>query len=77
MKDIIITAKRIKIELYTLLIVFVIANGFNLYAIIKFQTKFVEIITQIGYVLLFTLGIYVLWTIVRLIYWSIKRILKK
>ncbi|OJV36256.1 MAG: hypothetical protein BGO29_03620 [Bacteroidales bacterium 36-12] len=77
MKDIIITAKRIKIELYTLLIAFVIANGVNLYAIIKFQTKFVEIITQIGYVLLFTLGIYVLWTIVRLIYWSIKRILKK
>ncbi|GAB1416190.1 hypothetical protein MASR2M117_15960 [Paludibacter sp.] len=76
MKDIIITSKRIKTELYTLLISFIIANGFNLYAIIVYKTKYIELITQIGYVLIFTFALYFVWTVIRLLYLGAKKIIK-
>ncbi len=54
MNDIIIKGKRIKIEIYKLLICFVIANILNLFSIIKFNTKWIEIFTQLHWVLILT-----------------------
>lgn len=76
MKDIIITGKRIKVELLTLLACFIIAEALNVYAIIKYNTKFSEIISTLGYILIFTVALYVAWTIIRLCFYGIMRLIK-
>jgi len=72
MKDIIISASRIKIELITILACFIIAFFTNLGAIIYFKTPIVELITSIGFVIAFAIVLYVLWCIIRLIVYGIK-----
>ena len=64
MKDLIIPSKRIKIELYKIIIFFVIANIMNLFSIIKFDTKWSELITQLHIVVLLTLFFYLVSVIV-------------
>jgi cytochrome b len=77
MKDTVITARRKKIELITLLVCFVVANAFNLYAIIAHNTSYLELLTALGYVLLFTLALYVAWSAVRLLFYGLKRLFSK
>ncbi len=76
MKDSVITAKRKKTELLTLLLCFILANLLNLYAIIAYGTRFSELFTQLGYVLLFTIALYVLWTVLRIVFYLIKPLFK-
>lgn len=76
MKDIIIGAKRIKTELLTFLACFVIANLLNLYSIIAYKTAYVELLTQIFYVLLFSVALYIVWTIIRIIIFTSKKLFK-
>ena len=47
MKNTVITARRKKIELLTLLVCFIIGNLANLYAIISYKTPFSEMLTSI------------------------------
>ena len=47
MKDTIVTARRKKIELITLLVCFVVSNLIHLYAIIAYHAPFTEMITSI------------------------------
>ena len=54
MKNTVITARRKKIELLTLLVCFIIGNLANLYAIISYKTPFSEMLTSIFYVLAFS-----------------------
>lgn len=75
MKDIIITAKRIKTEIITFLVCFIVANFLNLYAIINYDTAYFELLTQIGYVLLFTIALYVFSSLLRIIFYFVRRIL--
>ena len=49
MKNTVITARRKKIELLTLLACFIIGNLANLYAIISYKTPFSEMLTSIFY----------------------------
>lgn len=49
MKDTIVTARRKKIELITLLVCFVVSNLIHLYAIIAYHAPFTEMITSILY----------------------------
>lgn len=70
MKDIKISAKRQKQELLTLLVCIVIAELLNVYAIIAYDGKWSQLITSIGYVLVFGLLLYLSWTALR-IAWSI------
>lgn len=77
MKDTIITTKRKKIELFTLIVCFVIAFLLNLYAIIKYDTSFSELFTSLGYVVVAALVIYAIWTIIRLLFYGIKKGIKK
>lgn len=77
MKDIIITGKIVKRELMTLLCCFIIATGLNVYAIITYDSKWVELITSIFYVLAATVALYVVWAILRLLFVLVKRIMGK
>ena len=66
MTDTVITAATKRRELYIWLACFVVANIVNVVTIIKFQTSWLEIFTQIGYVVITSLVLYVLVLIVRL-----------
>lgn len=61
----------------TLLVCFIIANLANLYAIIKYNTSLMEMITSIFYIIVFTLALYVCWSLLRILFYGIKRIFIK
>jgi 1,4-dihydroxy-2-naphthoate octaprenyltransferase len=73
MKDTLITAKRKKTELLTALACLGIAILINIGCIIWFHTPFYEVFTQIGYVCVIALGLYLIWTAIRLIVWLFRR----
>ena len=73
MKDSVITAKRKKTELLTALVCFGIAFLINVGSIIYYETPFVEVFTQLGFVLVIALGLYLIWTAIRLIIWLFRR----
>ncbi len=77
MKDTLITARRKKIEIITLIACFIIACIVNIYSIIKFNTPWSEVFTSLGYILLFSVALYVAWSIIRLAYYLIKNLFIK
>lgn len=76
MKDTLITGKRKKTELITLLVCFVLANLINLYAIISYNTSFNELYSSIGYVFVLSVSIYLGWTFVRILFYLICKLYK-
>ena len=77
MKAIIIPGSRVKTELITLLVCFLIACLSNLGAIIYFKSPAIELITSIGYVVVAAGVLYVLWSIIRLTVYGIKKLFFK
>ena len=77
MKNTVITARRKKIELLTLLACFIIGNLANLYAIISYETPFSEKLTSFFYVLAFSGVLYVFWTILRILFYGIRSLFLK
>jgi hypothetical protein len=77
MKDSIITAKRKKAELITLLLCFIIANLVNLYAIISYKTSFSELFTSLGYVLATSFVLYGIWTLLRIVIYGLGNVFRK
>lgn len=77
MKDTVITARRKKTELITLLVCFVVSNLLHLYAIIAYHTPFTEMITSIFYIIIFTFGLYVCWGILRLLFYGLRALFGK
>ena len=77
MKNTVITARRKKIELLTLLACFIIGNLANLYAIISYETPFSEMLTSFFYVLAFSGVLYVFWTILRILFWDKKSVFEE
>lgn len=77
MKNTVITARRKKIELLTLLACFIIGNLANLYAIISYETPFSEMLTSFFYVLAFLGVLYVFWTILRILFYGIRSLFLK
>lgn len=77
MKSTVITARRKKIELLTMLVCFVIGNLANLYAIISYKTPYSEMLTSFFYVLAFSCVLYVFWTILRLLFYGIRSLFLK
>ena len=77
MKNTVITARREKIELLTLLACFIIGNLANLYAIISYETPFSEMLTSFFYVLAFSGVLYVFWTILRILFYGIRSLFLK
>ena len=77
MKNTVITARRKKIELLTLLACFIIGNLANLYAIISYETPFSEMLTSFFYVLAFSGVLYVFWTILHILFYGIRSLFLK
>ncbi len=77
MKDIIISKKRINIELKTWFICFLVAFLCNIVAIVYYQSPFIEILTSLGYVLLFSLFMYSFWSGVQIVKMLVIKIFKK
>ena len=77
MKDIVITGKMIRREIYILLGCFVAAFLVNVGAIIAYDRPWVELVSQIGFVFFITGGIYVLLAVFRLLVWLVAKIFKK
>ena len=77
MKNTVITARRKKIELLTLLACFIIGNLANLYAIISYETPFSEMLTSFFYVLAFSGVLYVFGTILRILFYGIRSLFLK
>ena len=77
MKDIVITEKMIRRELFVLLGCFVAACLVNVGAIIAFDRPWIELISQIGFVFFITGGIYVLLAVFRFLVWLVAKIFKK
>ena len=77
MKDIVITSKSIKREIFVILGCFAAAFCLNLGAIIHYHHPAFELLSQIGYVVVISVVLYVLLMIVRIIIWVIRSIFKK
>jgi hypothetical protein len=77
MKDITITGKRVRYELTSLLVCFIISFILNIGAIIFYESPWTEIFTSIFYVITFAIALYVAWIIIRLIVCGIKKIRRK
>lgn len=60
-----------KREFITLLFCFAVAFLINVYAVIRYDGRFVELFSQIGYVCVITGVIYVITVLVRLLIWLI------
>ena len=76
MKDIIITPKHLIRELIVFIVCIVLACLLNVYAIITYHRPWMELISQIGFVIVVGIGIYVLVWVVRLIYYIIRYIIR-
>ncbi|PRY98751.1 hypothetical protein [Marinilabilia salmonicolor] len=62
MKDIIITHRKLKRELFIWLVCLVAAIGLNVYSIIYYDTSWSELYTHLGYVVAISIVIYlILW----------------
>lgn len=69
-----IPSRRIRTELLSLLVCFVIAMGLNVYAILHYDSPLKELWTSILYVLMATAVLYAVWIVVRLIVYGIARL---
>ena len=65
MKDIVITSKSICRELYWVLASFILAMCTNIGAIIAYDRPWTELVSQIGYVMFITVGIYLILLVLR------------
>ena len=77
MKDIIISKARIKTELITALVCFLIAFLSNVGAIIYYKSPAIELITSIGYVVVSAVVLYIIWCLIRLAIYGIKKLFVK
>lgn len=77
MKDLVISSKTIKRELFVLLSCFIVAFLINIASIIIYKTSWVEIFTQLGYVVVIAIVLYLLSGAVRLLIYLIKRAFRK
>ncbi len=73
MKDTLITARRKKIELLTALCCLLAAFLLNIGCILYYKTPFSEVFSQIGYVFVIAVALYLIWTGIRLIVWLLRK----
>jgi uncharacterized membrane protein len=76
MQDLIIPSKRLKKETYILSACFVAAFLTNIVSIITFKTPWYEIFTQIGYVLVITIVLYLIVSFFRFIIYLTGRLIR-
>jgi hypothetical protein len=74
MKDIRISGKRIKTEITAWLLCFCAAFALNVYSIIKYNTKWWELITQLHVIVILSCVVYFFAAIVRFLIYAVKTI---
>lgn len=67
MKDIIISARRIRLECFIALSCFLTAFILNIYAVVHYDRSWVELFSQLGFVVVIAVVLYGLLTLLRLI----------
>lgn len=77
MKDIVITAKRIKKEFATFIICLLICILANVGAILYYNSEWIELLTSLHYVLIATIFVYLSAVVIRLLYYIVKSRLTK
>jgi|GEM_PF-716375 len=77
MKDILISGSRIKTELKFLLYSYIAANLVNVYAILNYNTSWIELLTWQRLIILIAFVFYITTVIIRLIFFAIKRLFRK
>lgn len=76
MNDIVLKGTSIKKELLIFLIVFTAVFAVNIYSIIAYKTPWSEVISSLGFVIIFALVLYLLVFVVRLIIKTLIRLIK-
>lgn len=74
MKDLVITAKKLRKEILILAVCFIAAFIINIISIIIYKTPWYEIFTQIGYILVITLLFYIFAIVLRLTIFFIRKL---
>lgn len=77
MKKIIITGSHLKREFFIWLLSFIAAFILNVYAIAKYETSWTELYSQIGYIVMISIMIYVALLGFRGLFLLIKNLLRK
>ena len=77
MNDIVISACRIRREGLFAAAAFIVAFAANIYAVIHFERPWIEILSQLGYVVVMAAMIYILLWIPRLLVALVLRILRR
>ena len=77
MKDIIITSQKIKRERNIYLICFLLSFAINIIAILVYTRPWIEIFTQLGYVLVISFFIYFILWIPRILIIGLRNHLRK
>ena len=77
MKDIIITSQKIKRERNIYLICFLLSFAINIIAILVYTRPWIEIFTQLGYVLVISFFIYFILWIPRILIIVLRHLLRK
>jgi hypothetical protein len=77
MKDIVISEKKIKREVFYLAGSFIFSFLLNVFAVIFYKTAWFEVFSQIGYVVIITLVLYLIITFVRVMWWLVKKLFKR
>ena len=77
MKDIIITSKRLNKEIRILLTCFIVSFILNILSIIIYKTPWVEMFSQIGYVVVISFILFLIVTFIRLLVWTIGVLFRK
>ena len=77
MKDITITASRLRKELILFIVCFLAAFGLNVYSIAKFDTDWSEMLGQLHVVFAIAIVIYLLLALFRLIFLGFSKLSQK
>lgn len=77
MKDIVITAKRIRKEINAYIVSFILAFIINIVAIIIYDRPWIELLSQIGFVVAISVAIYIILWIPRLLIEGVRRMIRK
>ena len=77
MKDVLISGRRVTRELMIFCACFAVALAMNIFAIIKYQTDWKELITTLHITLALAIVIYVLLGILRLLICGVSRLFRR
>ena len=77
MKDIVISGRFVRREIIIALSCFLLSFCINVGSVIAYTKPWVEVFTQIGYVVVIAVVFYAILLFFRIIYWIIKKLLTR